>query len=83
MDTGKFILNNDSFIAGNKKYLFKKRKKQKEKKPEDFLITLEPFSYVSSLFPLAGEENTFTMDIDKKVYILKKAPGAVEIAEME
>jgi len=76
-------MNNDSFIAGNKKYLFKKRKKQKEKKPEDFLITLEPFSYVSSLFPLAGEENTFTMDIDKKVYILKKAPGAVEIAEME
>lgn len=83
METGKFTLNSDSFIAGGKKYLFKKRKQQTEKKPEQFLITLQPFSYISSLYPVQGEKDTYTLDTDKKVYIIKKEGGSVEIAELE
>jgi len=83
METGTYILQKDCFLAGNKKLVIKKRKKPCTK-PELYLIQLEPFQYVSSLFPVpttSGEEYTF--DFEKRLYGLRKLnESQVEIIEL-
>lgn len=78
MQTGTFRLQDNSFITGNRKYVIRKRK-QPTKKPELFLIKIEPFEYVSSLFP--AEEN-YTFDYKKKLYSFRKEKDQVTIKEL-
>ncbi len=83
MDTGNFVLQDNQFIAGESKFVIKKRKKATVNKPVDFLIQLTPhFKYISSLFP-AGEEGLYTFDFERQVYILKKEKEQVIITEGE
>ncbi len=83
MDTGNFVLQGNQFIAGECKFVLKKRKKATVNKPVDFLIQLTPsFRYVSSLFP-AGEEGLYTFDYQSQMYILKKQQEQVIITEAE
>lgn len=83
METGNFALQGNQFIAGEGKFVFRKRKKATVNKPIDYLIQLTPaFRYVSSLFP-AGEEGLYTFDYNKQVYILKKESEQVIITEEE
>lgn len=85
MQTGTYILQKNAFLAGNKKLVIKERKKPCTK-PKLYLIQLEPFQYVSSLFPVpttSGEEYTF--DFEKRLYALRKIENnsKVEIIELE
>ena len=84
MQTGTYTLHKGGFLAGNKKLVIKERK-QPSKKPKFYLIQLEPFQYISSLFPVpenSGEE--FTFDFQKKLYSLRKLENEskVEITEL-
>jgi len=82
MQTGTYIFHKNGFLAGNKKLVIKERKKPCTK-PKHYLIQLEPFQYVSSLFPVpttSGEE--FTFDYEKKLYALRKMENQVEIIEL-
>lgn len=70
MEQGNFILEGNSFLAGKKKFVIRKRKKQTGK-PELYLIQLEPFQYVSSLFPVPCQKgNQYTFDFQKQLYRL-------------
>lgn len=82
METGNFTLQGSQFIAGGKKFVMRKRKKATGNKPEMYLIQLEPFQYVSSLFP-AGEPGLYTFDFQKQLYILKNEGNQVVITEEE
>lgn len=78
MQTGTFKLHQNSFIAGEKKLVIKKRKKPSTK-PMQYLIEVSPFQYISSLFPVSGIPETYTFDYEKKLYSLRKAGDKVEI----
>lgn len=80
METGNFSLQGNQFQAGESTYVFKTRKKAKANKPQEYLIGLKPFRYISSLFP-AGEEGLYTFDYNRQVYILKKEEGQVILVE--
>ena len=82
METGTYILQKSSFLAGNKKLVIKERKKPSTK-PKFYLIQLEPFQYVSSLFP-AGSTSEYTFDFESKLYSLRKIDNdsKVEIIEL-
>jgi len=83
MDTGNFVLQGNQFIAGESKFVFRKRKKATVNKPMEYLIQLTPaFKYISSLFP-AGEEGLYTFDFQSQMYILKKEVEQVIITEGE
>jgi len=81
MDTGTYLIHKNSFLSGGKKFVIKERKKPSTK-PKDYLIMLEPFEYVSSLFP-AGSTSEFTFDYENRLYSLRKLkPDKVEIIEL-
>lgn len=82
METGCFVLQGSMFVAGGNKFVMKKRKKPALNKPELFLIQLQPFKYISSLFP-AGEEGLYTFDYERQLYLLKKEGAQVVITEEE
>jgi len=81
MQTGTFKLHENSFIAGERKLVIKKRKKPSTK-PMHYLIQVSPFQYISSLFPVSGTPGTFTFDYEKKLYSLHKAGDKVEIENL-
>jgi len=82
MQTGTFRLHENSFIAGERKLVIKKRKKPSTK-PMQYLIEVSPFKYISSLFPVSGiGAETYTFDFEKKLYSLRKAGDKVEIEEL-
>lgn len=85
METGSFILQGNGFVAGGRKYCLKKRKEPTGNKPLHYIIQVDPFHYISSLFPKPGERDTFTLDFEGRVYILRREDrsGVVEIAELE
>lgn len=82
METGNFVLQGNQFIAGGNKFCMRKRKKSTQSKPEMYLIQLQPFRYISSLFP-TSEEGLYTFDYEGQLYILKKGEAQVVIAEEE
>ena len=83
METGNFVLLGNQFIAGEEKFVFRKRKKATVNKSVDFLLRLEPsVRYVSSLYP-TKEEGLYTFDFQKQIYMLKKEEGQVIITEGE
>jgi hypothetical protein len=85
METGSFTLQGNGFVAGDRKYCLKRRKEPAGSKPLHYIIQVDPFRYISSLFPKPGERDTFTLDFEGRVYILRKAEAeqVVEIAELE
>ena len=79
MQTGKFRLHENSFIAGERKLVIKERKKPSTK-PKHYLIQVSPFEYISSLFPVSNTAfKAFTFDYKQKLYSLRKAGEQVEI----
>jgi len=52
-------------------FLSVERKKQKGKKTQYYLIRLQPFQYISSLFP-TGEQESYTFDYEQKLYRLER-----------
>jgi len=81
MQTGQFKLHENGFIAGNRKLVIRQRKQPSEK-PENYLIQLSPFQYISSLFPVPEASGTYTFDFEKKLYSLRKEGNLVEIEEL-
>lgn len=73
---GEFPLQENSFFVEGEKFLIKERKNQKGKKTQYYLIRLQPFQYVSSLFP-TGEEESFTFDYEQRLYKLEKKEHSV------
>jgi len=81
MDTGTFVLQEKSFIMNGRKAVIRQRKKPGGK-PELFLIELQPFKYISSLFP--GEEpGVYTFDTESQLFKLKLKDSQVEISRVE
>lgn len=76
--SGEFPLQENSFFVAGKKFNIRERKKQKDKKTKYYLIRLEPFQYVSSLFP-TGEGESFTFDYGSKLYKLEKKEHSVTL----
>ena len=70
MEQGEFILQENSFIFQGKKFCIRERKKQ-TKKPKYYLIQLEPFLYISSLFPVPGTTKEYTFDFNNELFHLK------------
>jgi len=81
MNTGVFPLLEKSFFIENRKLVIRSRKKPGNK-PELFLIELQPFKYVSSLFP-TSDNDTYTFDTESQVYKLRLETGIVEISRAE
>jgi len=82
MQTGTFRIQENSFIAGDRKLVIKKRKKP-SKKPDNYLIQVAPFQYISSLFPLGNTTfEAYSFDFENKMYALKKLGDKVEIQEL-
>jgi len=83
METGTYILHENGFLAGNKKLVIRERKKHSTK-PKFYLAQLEPFEYISSLFPVpTTSEEEFTFDYEKQLYSLRKMKNLVEIQKLE
>lgn len=81
METGTFILQEKSFIMDGRKAVIRQRKKPGGK-PELFLIELQPFKYISSLFP--GEKpGEYTFDTESQLYKLSLKEHIVEISRVE
>jgi hypothetical protein len=80
VETGKFVLEKSHFIAGGRKYCLRKRKRQTDIKPELYLIALQPFQYISSLYAtdIPGE---YSLDWQKRLYRLVLTESQVLIAE--
>lgn len=77
MIAGEYILQENSFFVEGEKFLIRERKNQKGKKTQYYLIKLQPFQYISSLFPT--DENTFTFDYEQKLYRLEKKEHSVTL----
>ncbi len=78
MEQGEFILQDNSFIVQGKKFCIRERKKH-NKKPKFYLIQLEPFQYISSLFPVPGKTKEYTFDINKELFLLKLNENIAEV----
>jgi len=78
MEPGEFILHENSFISQGKKFCIRERKKQ-NKKPQFYLIQLEPFQYISSLFPVPGKTQEYTFDFNNELYFLKLTESFAEV----
>jgi len=82
MQTGTFRLQENSFIAGEKKLVIKERKKPSTK-PKHYLIQVAPFQYISSLFPQVNTTfEAYTFDFESKLYSLRKLGDNVEVEEL-
>ena len=71
-------MQENSFFVGGERFLIRERKKQKGKKTQYYLIKLEPFQYVSSLFP-TGEGESYTFDFEQKLYRLERKEHSVTL----
>lgn len=74
---GEYILQENSFFMEGKKYCIKERKNLKGKKTQFYLIELEPFQFISSLFPTG--EGKFTFDYEQKIYQLERNEGSIKV----
>jgi hypothetical protein len=79
METGRFTLQENMWLSDGRKYAIKKRKDEGKNKPHLYLIQVSPFKYISSLFPVPGEQETYSFDSEGRLYKLKKQAGKVEI----
>ena len=79
MEPGEYILHENSFISKGKKFCIRERKKQGGNKPKLYLIQLEPFQYISSLFPVPGTTKEYTFDFNNELYFLKLNESLAEV----
>ena len=84
MQTGTYTLHKNSFLVGKRKFVIKERKKPSTK-PAHYLILLEPFQYISSLFPVptTGTEQEFTFDFENRLYALRKLENESKVELIE
>jgi len=75
---GVYTLEGNRFYIDGKKFAVLERKKEVEKKPRNYLATLSPFQYISSLFP-TGEEESYTFDYEQKLYRLERKEHSVTL----
>jgi len=78
LQAGEFPLQENSFFVEGERFLIRERKNNKGKKTRYYLIKLQPFQYVSSLFP-TGEEESFTFDYEQKLYRLEKKEHSITL----
>ncbi len=71
-------MQENSFFVGGERFLIRERKKQKGKKTQYYLIRLQPFQYISSLFP-TGEQESYTFDYEQKLYKLERNEHSVKL----
>ena len=71
-------MQENSFFVGGERFLIRERKKQKKKKTQYYLIRLQPFQYISSLFP-TGEQESYTFDYEQKLYKLERNEHSVKL----
>jgi len=79
MEQGVYILHDNSFYNKGKKYCIRERKKQSGNKTKFYLIQLEPFQYISSLFPIPGNTKEYTFDFKNQLYCLKLKESSAEV----
>lgn len=82
METGSYVLEQNHFFVNGRKFAVRKRKRQRGTKPELYLIALQPFQYISSLYAtdIPGE---YSLDWQKRLYRLRMAENQVSIVEAE
>lgn len=78
MISGEFPLQENSFFIEGERFVIKERKGRKGKKTQYYLIRLQPFQYVSSLFP-TGEGESYTFDFEQKLYRLERKEHSVTL----
>lgn len=78
MISGEFPLQENSFFIEGERFVIKERKSRKGKKTQYYLIRLQPFQYVSSLFP-TGEGESYTFDFEQKLYRLERKEHSVTL----
>lgn len=79
---GKYPAEGNTFMCEGRKFVIKERKQPKDK-PKHYLIMLTPFQYVSSLFPVVGEEQVYHFDFERELYRLRLKAGIVELGKVE
>lgn len=79
MEPGEYILHENSFVSKGKKYCIRERKNSRGKKTKFYLIEIQPFQYISSLFPVTGKTEEYTFDFNKELYYLKLSENLAEI----
>lgn len=82
MQPGTYTLEKNHFFVGNRKLAIRRRKKQTDTKPELYLIALQPFQYISSLYKtdIPGE---YSLDWQKRLYRLRMRESQVDITEAD
>jgi len=65
---GEFPLSGGAFDIAGRKVLIRHRKEITDRKPELFLSAVDPYCYISSLYPA---DDGYTMDDDGKRYRVK------------
>lgn len=71
-------MQENSFFIEGERFVIKERKSRKGKKTQYYLIRLQPFQYVSSLFP-TGEGESYTFDFEQKLYRLERKEHSVTL----
>ncbi len=74
IEEGKFILEGNKFYINGIPLYIKERKKDTEKKPKQYLMTL-PFKYISSLFPVGGETGIYRFDFQEELWEIEIEEG--------
>lgn len=57
---------------------YQRAEEAEREKTQYYLIRLQPFQYVSSLFP-TGEEESYTFDYEQKLYRLERKEHSVTL----
>ncbi len=71
---GVYTLEGNKFFIEGKKFAVLERKKEVERKPKNYLASLSPFQYISSLFP-AGEGEKYNLDFQQELFELELLAG--------
>lgn len=80
---GKYVLEGNQFLIKGKKFVIRERKKDIERKPKHYLITLQPFTYISSLFPVGNNEQAYHFDYEHELWELLLKEGIAFIKKVE
>ena len=80
---GNAYLNGSSFLLNGKKFYWKERKKELEKKPKYYLANIEgkQYTYISSLY-FNGEEGLYKFDYKEIKYIIERKENYITIKKI-
>lgn len=71
---GVYTLEGNKFFIEGKKFAVLERKKEVERKPKNYLASLSPFQYISSLFP-SKQEGKYNFDFQQELFELELLAG--------